>query len=220
MRSLETRQRDYFRKAYESGQHGWPVEKPTPFVARAIRKMLQRKVLASGSRVLDLGCGEGRHAIFAAEMGLSAVGLDYEPLAIRRARGIARRRGVRKNLRFVVGDAFRLPFRRERFDLIIDYGCLHHVRKRDTRRYLDSLLPRFAPGGRFLLSCFSWRFKHHPKERRTRDWLVHRGHYDRFFRMKDLREIFGPYFDFESTAEERDGTYAFNHVLMRRTESS
>jgi hypothetical protein len=72
------------------------------------------------------------------------------------------------------------------------------------------------PGGYFLLSCFSTKFKHHPNERRTRNWLVHAGHYDRFFRREDFRSLFGRWFDILELTEDRDGSYVFHNVLMRK----
>lgn len=106
---LYQKQKKYFEKAYETGEHGWPTTEPTPFVLRALR-LIRRGAAPGRGRILDLGCGEGRHTLACAREGFDAVGLDYEPLAIRKARAFARRQKVRKGIRFRVGDAFRLPF--------------------------------------------------------------------------------------------------------------
>lgn len=219
--SLDQDQKKYFEKAYLSGEHGWPTEEPTPFVLRALGRIRRlgkkgRSLPDDPPRLLDLGCGEGRHTLAGAEEGYYAVGVDYQPRAIERAKAIARRKNIRTGFRFMVGDAFRLPFGPGSFKAVIDYGCLHHVRIPDTRRYLESVTPLLAPGGYFILSCFSTRFKHHPGERRRRNWLVHRGHYDRFFKKQDFRTIFGRSFDIEAIREEKDGLYVFWHVLMRK----
>jgi SAM-dependent methyltransferase len=212
--AIYARQAAYFRDAYRRGEHGWPVEGPDPFVAGMLRRLRGRAV---GGCVLDLGCGEGRHAFFAAEQGYRVAAVDYEPLAIRRARTLAAghpKAGGR--VTFLVADLFALPFRPATFDLVIDYGCLHHVRRRDTGRYRDQVLTALRPGGHLLLSCFSTRFKHEPGERRTRDWLVHRGHYDRFFRKRDFDGLFGRQCDMVEIHEERNGLQGFYHVAMRR----
>lgn len=214
--SLYARQKKYFEAAYAAGVHGWPTAEPTPFVVSAVRRLLRTGKLAPADRVLDVGCGEGRHTFACAAMGLRTVGLDYQMRALERARRMPPASRLRRRTGFVAGDVFSLPFGAERFGMLIDYGCLHHVRKRDTRRYLDSVSRLISPGGYFLLSCFSWRFKHHPGERRTRDWIVHRDHYDRFFHKKDFSEIFGGRFDVIQVREEREGIRGFYHVLMRR----
>jgi SAM-dependent methyltransferase len=206
-------QRGYFHQAYLEGEHGWPVEGPSEPVVRFIGRF--KKEHPSG-RVLDIGCGEGRHTFLFAENGYAAVGLDYQPLAVARAREIAKRRGLASGFRFVLGDVFHLPFRADSFDVLLDYGCLHHVKKSDFGQYLRSVLPLLADGGHFLLCCFSTRFRHHPGEKRTRDWMVHRGHYDRFFRKDDFKRLFGEHFDIRSVEEERQELYAFFHVWMQR----
>ena len=216
--SVYVSQRRYFEQAYETGVHGWPSTGPTRFVIRAIQDLLRNRSISPGGRVLDLGCGEGRHTFASAEFGLKAVGLDYQPLAIQRARSMPKHRigkGKQKQS-FIVGDAFHLPFEIGVFDLLIDCGCFHHVRKGDTGAYLRGVVPRLRPEGYFILSCFSSKFRHHPKERRTRDWMVHRGHYDRFFKKSDIRQIFGRHFTILRMEEERDGDHAFIQVLMRR----
>lgn len=211
--NIYTSQKKYFKKAYQTGEHGWPVEGPSAPVARFLDRFKKEK---RAGRVLDIGCGEGRHAALFARHGYQAIGLDYEPLALARADRIVGSGSARPNLRFVLGDVFHLPFEPNSFDVILDYGCLHHVRKQDTSAYLTSVVPSLKPGGYFLLSCFSMHFKHHPDEKRTRDWLVHKGHYDRFFQKSSFKEIFEKDFDILQIEEERQALYAFYHVLMRK----
>src|SRR5579863_4772873 len=170
--SVYTSQYSYFLQAYQQGQHGWPVEGASDPVVRFIREFSKER---PDARVLDLGCGEGRHALLFAENGFSSVGMDYQLLAIERARKIARGRGIKSGLYFVGGDLFQLPFREGVFDVVLDYGCLHHVKKSDFDLYLQAILPVMRSRCYFLLSCFSTRFRHHPGEKRTRDWLIHRG---------------------------------------------
>lgn len=211
--SIYSSQKKYFEEAYRTGEHGWPVEGASAPVVSFLRKFKKEKPVGD---ILDIGCGEGRHAALFARAGYRAVGLDNQPLALERARRISGDGSVGPRLRFMLGDVFQLPFRPERFDVLLDYGCLHHIRRGDTARYLGSVVPVLKPGGYFLLSCFSTRFKHHPDEKRKRDWMVHNGHYDRFFRKGDFKSIFGRDFEVLSVEEERQSVYAFFHVLMRK----
>ncbi|MBW3630086.1 MAG: methyltransferase domain-containing protein [Gemmatimonadetes bacterium] len=50
--------------------------------------------LGPGSRVLDLGCGWGRHSVELARLGCSVVGLDQSAVLLERARRLATERGV------------------------------------------------------------------------------------------------------------------------------
>ncbi len=210
---LYARQRRYFAQAYETGEHGWPTTEPSDFVVKFFKKI---KSQLPRAKVLDVGCGEGRHTLLAARQGFHAVGLDYQPMAIERALRFAKEQGITTGFSFLVGDMFHLPFQEKGFDILIDFGCLHHVKKKDFSRYLDSILGLLPPRGYYVLSCFSTQFKHHAGERRTRNWLVHRGHYDRFFRKQDFKALFGRDFDQLDYNREHDGLYVFHQVLMRR----
>jgi SAM-dependent methyltransferase len=57
-----------------------------------------------GGRVLELGCGPGRHAIALALQGFRAVGIDRNPVIVSQARGNARACGVDDRTTFLVGD--------------------------------------------------------------------------------------------------------------------
>jgi histidinol-phosphate/aromatic aminotransferase/cobyric acid decarboxylase-like protein/ubiquinone/menaquinone biosynthesis C-methylase UbiE len=55
--------------------------------------------LAGASRVLDLGCGTGRHAVALARLGFQVTGVDASGYALRRAAQAAAAAGVRLELR-------------------------------------------------------------------------------------------------------------------------
>lgn len=67
-------------------------------------------------RVLDLGCGQGRHAIELARRGYEVSGLDLSPYLL----GVARERAEANGLgvQWVLGD-MRQPLSGQRFDLIL-----------------------------------------------------------------------------------------------------
>ncbi len=209
MPEIYAKQRKFFRKAYESGEHGWPEVGPTPHVARLLKSLGSGR----GKAALDLGCGEGRHTILMARQGYAVTALDLEPLALQKARGYIRRAGLRAD--FVVGNALDLKFGDASFDLVLDYGCFHHVVTRDWARYRREIARVLRPGGHLLLSVFSTKFKHHADERRTRNWLVHRNHYDHFFTPPEIRGAFGPTFQVRRILEELQGLNGFYHALLR-----
>ena len=210
MPEIYAKQRKFFRKAYETGQHGWPETGPTPHVVRLVKKLGSGR----GKTALDLGCGEGRHTILLARRGYDVTALDLEPLALRKAKAFARRAGVAA--RFVAGNALDLRFPAGTFDLVLDYGCFHHVVTRDWTRYRREIARVLKPEGHLVLSVFSTKFKHHPDERRTRNWLVHRNHYDHFFTPAEIRRAFQPAFDVRVLLEEHEGLNGLYHILFRK----
>jgi SAM-dependent methyltransferase len=61
--------------------------------------------LPSGARVLDVPCGQGRHAHLLAEAGFDVDGVDYSPELLEQAK----QRGTGSRLRYTRGDMRRLP---------------------------------------------------------------------------------------------------------------
>jgi SAM-dependent methyltransferase len=110
---------------------------------------------ALGGRVLDAGCGTGEQALMAAARGLDATGIDSTPIAIERAKAKAIARGL--DVRFLVGDVLELASMGERFDTVLDAGCLHTFDDDECRVYVDNLRVTIPVGGRFFLLCFSDR---------------------------------------------------------------
>lgn len=211
MPEIYAKQRKFFKKAYESGTHGWPEVGPTPHVVRLLKKLGPGR----GRTALDLGCGEGRHTIAMARAGWAVTAFDLEPLALEKARAYVRRAGLRAS--FAAGDALDLKFDDGAFDLVLDYGCFHHVVTRDWARYRRGIARVLKPGGHLILSVFSMKFRHHPKERRTRNWLVHRNHYDHFFTPAEIRAAFAPALEARTILEELKGLNGFHHALLRKS---
>jgi len=78
--------------------------------------------LPAGGRVLDVGCGDGRHLAAAAARGCRATGIDYDAAALREAR-----RRLSAPLDVLVADAAHLPFRDRAFDAVICTETLEHL---------------------------------------------------------------------------------------------
>lgn len=75
------------------------------------------------SRVLDVGCGDGRHLRAAAIRGCFTVGVDYAPGELRAARaGLGTLR-----VDLIAADAAHLPFRPSAFDAVICTETLEHL---------------------------------------------------------------------------------------------
>ncbi len=76
--------------------------------------------LRRGQRVLDVASGRGISAIHLARtVGCSVVGVDYGPTNVASATRAAAENGVSNRVRFVAGDAERLPVEDHAFDAVI-----------------------------------------------------------------------------------------------------
>jgi ubiquinone/menaquinone biosynthesis C-methylase UbiE len=121
------------------------LEKDRQEVARLMEVM----GLASGARVLDVPCGQGRHAHLLAEAGFDVDGLDYSPQLLQ----LAKRRGTGARLRYTRGDMRTLPTRwTGRFDAVLNlftsFGFF--TEPADDRRVLAEFARVLAPGGALI----------------------------------------------------------------------
>jgi SAM-dependent methyltransferase len=107
---------------------------------------LQLLELPSGARILDVPCGQGRHAHLLAEAGFDVDGLDYSADLLAKAR----ERGTGPTLRYTRGDMRKLPARwTGRFDAVLNlftsFGFF--VDPADDRRVIEEFARVLRPGG-------------------------------------------------------------------------
>lgn len=110
--------------------------------------------LTPGATVLDMGCGNGRHAVEFATRGFAVTAMDRSEVWLGLARARAKEQG--QELQFVHADARGLELGRT-FDAVI---CLFDVvgsfrRDEDNEAIVAAIARYLAPGGRFALSVLS-----------------------------------------------------------------
>jgi SAM-dependent methyltransferase len=118
---------------------------------------LDRMGLKDGDRVLDLGCGRGRHLhglhLHARDLHITGLDLDADDLKAAKA-GFAELPpapdGSARTAAFTVGDANRLPFADASFDAVICSEVLEHLP--DVDAALDEIDRVLRAGGVFALS--------------------------------------------------------------------
>lgn len=144
------------------------------------------------ARAIDLGCGAGGVSIELAERGFDVTGVDFSPVALRKARAAAEARGLGSDrIRFVEGDltAGGIPGVEGPFDLLVDYGTLDDLsgnRRRAMAAYITALA---RPGARFFLFAFSGRPEDLPRMSFTGPSRAFPG-----FRPEDVEAMFGDAF--------------------------
>jgi len=142
--------RDYFDEIYYTLYKPQLSEERTLKEVNFIEKTL---ALKPGELVLDLACGQGRHAIPLASRGYRMVGLDYSDCLLGIAVRSAREAGV--DLPLIRGDMRSLPFR-ELFDVVyIFFTSFGYFSDEDNFQVLREVRRALKPGGRFLLDLWN-----------------------------------------------------------------
>jgi SAM-dependent methyltransferase len=96
-------------------------------------------------RLLDLGCGLGRHSLFFAERGFDVTGYDLSTGGLERLRLEAGNRGLRVDT--VSGDMTQLPFDGGAFDFLLAYQSIYHTGSEGMRLAIAEMGRVLSPGG-------------------------------------------------------------------------
>src|SRR5262252_616658 len=113
------------------------------YLEQGARIFYDRLDIPAGCRLLDVACGSGQVALWAARDGVNVTGVDIAPNLIERAQARARAEGLKA--RFMEGDAEALPFENASFDVVTSLvGAMFAPRPDLVAR---ELLRVCSPGG-------------------------------------------------------------------------
>jgi 2-polyprenyl-3-methyl-5-hydroxy-6-metoxy-1,4-benzoquinol methylase len=117
--------------------------------------------------VLDVGCGQGRDALFMAELGYAVTGIDASQLGISQMMAAAKARNL--TLNGIVADFYDYDFS-QTYDVIILDSILHFHKKglKKELALLHTLTNRTNPAG--LICLFVHKFK--AKEQQLKEFFA------------------------------------------------
>lgn len=105
---------------------------------------------AGGRRVLDLGCGIGRHTVALARLGFAVTATDVSPSGLATCAAWLAREGLSATL--VRHEMERLLFPDCAFDGLIAFNVIYHTTVAGMRRILAEFRRVLRPGGRLYLT--------------------------------------------------------------------
>jgi SAM-dependent methyltransferase len=114
-----------------------------------VARLMDITGLPSGARLLDVPCGQGRHAHLLAEAGFDVDGLDYSADLL----AVAKRRGTGPRLRYTRGDMRAMPAKwTGRFDAVLNlftsFGFF--IDPAEDRAVIAEFARVLAPGGTLI----------------------------------------------------------------------
>ncbi|GAA0339197.1 class I SAM-dependent methyltransferase [Bacillus carboniphilus] len=146
------------------------------------------------NRVLEIGCGPGRNAIFMAQQGCKVDAIDISDNAIKWAKERAERAEVQVDFHCV--SLFDYSIEPDTYDFIYDCGMLHHLPPHRRLTYLETIKSALKKDGHLGLVCFTtdgaldtsdWDIYKHGSLRRGIGYTEDR-----------LKEVFAAYFEIKS----------------------
>jgi len=134
---------------YSNRERGIPFFKDKP--DENLVNYFESKIITSG-KVLELGCGPGRNAIYLSNQGFEVDAVDLSELSIQWANERAKNRSLHVN--FIQKNIFDFDIQDGVYDMVYDSGCFHHIAPHRRMNYLSLIEKALKPGGVFGLTCF------------------------------------------------------------------
>lgn len=116
-------------------------------VEEDVEMILELAGVGPGDYLIDLGAGDGRFVIGAAQSGALAHGVELEPTLVERARANAERAGVSDRTRFEIGDLFKA-------DISMATVVTIYLFPEANIALRPKLLAELAPGTRLVSNSF------------------------------------------------------------------
>jgi SAM-dependent methyltransferase len=105
-------------------------------------------------RVLDLGCGAGRHLVYLARQGCEMCGTDIDSRGLAHARRWLEQERLPAHL--ALADMEALPFPGGFFDAVISMYVIHHNLVDGIRRTVAGVRRALRPNGWFFATVNAW----------------------------------------------------------------
>ena len=116
-----------------------------------------KKFNLSGKRIVDIGSGKGRNAIYLAAEGYEVYCIDYIQTALDHTKKLAKKMNLSSHVHIINAEIDKSwPFEDNFFDLAIDcFSSIDVETKKGRLRYRDELWRTLKPGGSALIMVVS-----------------------------------------------------------------
>ena len=138
--------RTQYEKFYRSDEYYWGTE-PADFLDRLIALKPPRP----GMKILDIGCGEGKDAVYMAKKGYTVTAFDLTDSGIVKTKRLAEENRVR--IKAYVDDINTFETD-ERFDIIYSSGTLQYLQKDAIRPFFEKITKMTNPHGLNYFNVF------------------------------------------------------------------
>ncbi len=169
-----------FHRAEANFRNPWVISRIHEFYSYRLKK----------PRILDIGCGAGFLANQLARDGFDVTGVDLSQSCLQTARN----RDDTKTVKYMMADAYELPFEAGSFDIVTCTDMLEHVS--DPQKILNEVSRVLAFNGFFFFhtynrNWFSWILAHLFQKRSAQHPERNLHAYDLFIKASDFQDWLG-----------------------------
>jgi len=118
------------------------VAEPHPKVVKFVEEYLK-----PGSKVLDLGCGKGRHSLYCAQKGIKVWAVDIESNCLEVLKKEVGKSGLTSSIDIKQSDIRGLPYENDFFDAVITVNVINHGYWEDVKGFFSEMKRVLKPGG-------------------------------------------------------------------------
>lgn len=127
-------------------QAEWNTEQWVLFQKHLFAYKLAKEYLKKGSKVLEIGCGDGYGANYLAGNDINVIGIDVDKHSI----NYAQRKYKNNKLSFNLYNGESINYEPHSFDMVISFQVMEHVEK--INQYLENIKKMLKPNGLFLIT--------------------------------------------------------------------
>lgn len=176
--------------------------------------------------LLDLGCGIGRHVVFAAKLGINVSGIDLSEEAIAVAEKWVAEENLSAKVQLVCSDIRQQPWQDKSFDFIVSHGVLDSMSFEIAKAAVAETARIAKPGALFYCDLVSGdNSEHYPgySEEEEVNTIHELGTIQSYFNDEKILQLFEPFFEVSECILLRrsnmvNGSYhsRYHLVLTRR----
>lgn len=127
---------------------------------RKIVKIFKKKGV---KKVLDLGCGSGRHTVCLAKNGFDVYGIDIAPVGIKLTKDWLKKEKLKAS--FKLGSIYqKLPYKDKYFDAVVSTSTINHAKINDIRKLIKEIERILKPNGLIFITVM--------QKTRLRNWRI------------------------------------------------
>ena len=198
---------------YKEGKYvmWWPSETVIRWTKRAFSEKT--------GRVLDSGCGNGRHILFFAKIGFAIHGIDISSKSLNMAKESLKKEGLPAYLQ--QASCTNLPYKDEEFDGVVLFGVLDHLLLDDIKKAIKETRRVLKEGGKVFFSLRSTRDSDYGKGKEIEENTflipgdVEKNLPQHFFSYNEIQELFAKFTIDYIEAEERLYPEGFSYIYSR-----